>query len=149
MAGYVVVDASLAVKWLVVEEYTQEANALALRWSAEDTQMVAPYHMRIEAVNALHKRMVRGEHTFEAVTSGIESLLARDIGLHDVSGLHVRAAELAALLRQGAVYDAHYLALAEALGCEMWTADHRFHRAASASGREVRWVGESVSPDVV
>ena len=33
VAGYVVVDASLAVKWLVVEEHTQEANALARHWS--------------------------------------------------------------------------------------------------------------------
>ena len=146
MAGYVVVDASLAVKWLVVEEYTEEANALALRWSVEDTQMVAPHYMRIEAVNALYKRMARGEHSLETVTSGIESLLAMDIDLHDVSGLHARAAELAALLRQGAVYDAHYLALAESLGCELWTADQRFQGVASSAGHSVHWVGDFVTP---
>ena len=145
MAGYVVVDASLAVKWLVVEEYTQEANALALRWSVEDTQMVAPHYGRIEVVNALYKRMVRGEHSLETVRSGIESLLAMDIDLHDVSGLHVRAAELASELRQGAVYDAHYLALAESLGCELWTADRRFHRIAADAGYPVHWVGDYVA----
>ena len=148
MAGYVVVDASMAVKWLVVEEHTQEANALARRWSAEGTQMVAPYYMRVEATNAIYKRMVRGESTLEAVAIGIEVLLSMAIEFRDVSGLHIRATQLASELRQGAVYDAHYLALAESLECELWTADQRFQRAASAAGRAVRWVGESVTPDV-
>ena len=149
MAGYVVVDASLAVKWLVVEEHTQEANALARHWSAQGTQMVAPHYMRVEAINALYKRMVRGERTLEAVAVGIEVLLAMDIELRDVSSMHTRAVHLASELRQGAVYDSHYLALAESLECELWTADQRFQRAANAAGRSVRWVGESVTPEVV
>ena len=149
MAGYVVVDASLAVKWLVVEEHTREANALARHWSAQGTQMVAPHYMRVEAINALYKRMVRGERTLEAVSVGIDVLLAMDIELRDVSSMHIRAVHLASELRQGAVYDAHYLALAESLECELWTADQRFQRAANAAGRSVRWVGESVTPDMV
>ena len=110
--------------------------------------MVAPHHMRVEVANALYKRMVRGEHTIESVISGVESLLATNIELRDVSDLHARAVQLAAELRQSAVYDAHYLALAESLECELWTADQRFQRAASAAGRGVRWVGESITPDV-
>ena len=149
MAGFVVVDASVAVKWLAVEEYTREANALAHHWITEDIQMVAPYHMRVEVANALYKRMVRGEHTIETVVSGVESLLAMDIEFMDVSDLHIRAVHLASELRQGAVYDAHYLALAESLECALWTADQRFQRAANAAGRSVRWVGESVTPEVV
>ena len=70
------------------------------------------------------------------------------IQLRDASELHVRALELASELRQGAVYDAHYLAHEESLECELWTADQRFQRAASAAGRAVRWVGESVTPDL-
>ena len=138
----------MAVKWLVTEEYTEEADALARRWLAEGTQMVAPYHMRVEATNAIYKRLVRGERTLEAVAVGIEVLLTMNIEFRDVSGLHIRATQLAAELRQGAVYDAHYLALAESLECELWTADQRFQRAASAANRAVRWVGESVTPDV-
>ena len=148
MADYVVVDASIAVKWLVTEEYTEEADALARRWLAEGTQMVAPYHMRVEATNAIYKRMVRGERTLEAVAIDVEVLLAMDIEFMDISDLHIRAVHLASELRQGAVYDAHYLALAESLECELWTADQRFQRAANAAGRSVRWVGESVTPDV-
>lgn len=35
----------------------------------------------------------------------------------------------------------HYLALAEALDCELWTADERFYRAASSGHTRVRWIG--------
>ncbi|MCY4625709.1 MAG: type II toxin-antitoxin system VapC family toxin [Chloroflexi bacterium] len=145
MAGFVVVDASVAVKWLAVEEYTREANALVRHWLTENIQMVAPHHMRVEVANALYKRMVRGEHTIENVVSGVESLLAINIEFRDVSGLHIRAVQLASELRQSAVYDAHYLALAESLGGELWTADQRFHRVASDASYPVHWVGDFVA----
>ena len=147
MAGYVVVDASLAVKWLLTEEFTEQADALAQHWLREDVQMAAPSHMRVEATNALFKRLVRGEHSLADVQVGIESLLALDLQIHNVSNLHARATELAVILRQGAVYDAHYLALAESLGCELWTADRRFQGVASAAGHTVHWVGDFVTPD--
>jgi predicted nucleic acid-binding protein len=49
--------------------------------------------------------------------------------------------DLAPELEQDAVYNAHYLALAEALNCELWTADERFYRAASSGHTQVRWIG--------
>ena len=146
MAGYVVVDASLVVKWLLTEDFTEQADALAQHWLRENVQMAAPSHMRVEATNALFKRLVRGEHSLADVQVGIESLLALDLQIHNVSNLHARATELAALLRQGAVYDAHYLALAESLGCELWTADQRFQGVASSAGHSVHWVGDFVTP---
>ncbi len=56
--------------------------------------------------------------------------------------LHVRAIGLAAELRQNAVYDAHYRALAEALDCELWTADQRFYQAAADGFPKVHFIGE-------
>ena len=49
---------------------------------------------------------------------------------------------MASRFGQGAVYDAHYLALAESLGCELWTADQRFHRAVDTSVKNVKWLGD-------
>ena len=72
----------------------------------------------------------------------MESLLSSGLELHQPPHLYGRALELASLLRQGAVYDAHYLALAETLGCELWTADEKFCRAASPVARSVHWIGE-------
>ena len=145
MNGHVVVDASLAFKWLVKEIYTAEANDLGRLWNSQGTRIAAPYLMPVEVTNALHHRVARGELTLKAATRHMESLLSSGLELHQTPTLHGRALELASLLRQGAVYDAHYLALSETLGCELWTADEKFYRAASPSAGNVRWIGESAA----
>ncbi len=142
MAGFVVVDASLAVKWLIVEELTKEANALAGHWSDQSTQMVALHLLPMEVANTLHQHVRRGSLTLEAAIRRLNGLRNSGVHFRDASPLHARALELASELRQGAAYDAHYLALAESLGCEMWTADQRFHRVAAGASYPVHWVGD-------
>ena len=146
MNGFVVVDASLAFKWLVREERSEQARALSRSWANEGIRTAAPHLMPVEVANALHRRVSRGELAVEDAARLLEYLLASGVELHETPNLHGRALELASHLRQGAVYDAHYLALAEALDCELWTADERFFRAAAAVAQNVRWVGEFVTP---
>ena len=142
MNGHVVVDASLAFKWLVKEIYTAEANYLGRLWNSQGTRIAAPYLMPVEVTNALHQRVARGDLTLHAATQRMESLLSSGLELHQPSHLYSRALELTSQLRQGATYDAHYLALAETLDCELWTADEEFFQAASAPSCSVRWIGE-------
>ena len=101
-----------------------------------------------QLANALHRRVLRQEVTQETAIRLMESLLASGIELREASDLHRRALILAGRLRQNAVYDAHYLALAETLQCEFWTADEKFYRAAATTMGNVRWVGESDAHDV-
>ena len=146
MNSFVVVDASLAFKWLVEEEHSDRAHAILQSWESRDARMTAPHLMAVEVTNALHRRVVRGELTVEAATDLIVSLLSSRLELHETPNLHGRALELASQLRQGAVYDSHYLALAETLDCDLWTADEKFYRAASPVTDNVRWIGEFVAP---
>ena len=136
------VDASLALKWLVKEIYTAEANDLGRLWNSQDTRITAPYLMPVEVANALHQRVTRGELTLEAATLRMESLLSSGLELQQPPHLYGRALELAGQLGQGAAYDSHHLALAEALGCDLWTADEKFYRAASPAAPIIRWIGE-------
>lgn len=53
-----------------------------------------------------------------------------------------RAIELAAEFAVRASYDFHYLALAEALGGQLWTGDDRLFNLASGHYPLVHWVGE-------
>ena len=140
----VVVDASLAFKWLVEEEHSDKAHAILQSWDNRSVRLASPHLMPFEVVNALHRRVVRGELTTEVAAGLIESLLSSRLELHETPGLHRRALELASQLGQGAAYDSHYLALAETLDCDLWTADERFFRAASTVADNVRWVGEFV-----
>ena len=135
MSDFVVVDASVAVKWLVREAHSVEALALATSWAAAGITLVAPYLMPAEVSNALHKRVLSEEPSVVAASRQIELLLASGVELIETPSLHVRALELASEFDQRAAYDAHDLALAEELDCEFWTADARFYRAAPAADR--------------
>ena len=59
----VVVDASLAAKWLVEEEDSDKAHALLRFWVSRDIARAAPYLMPFEVTNILHRRVARGELT--------------------------------------------------------------------------------------
>ena len=142
MSGFVVVDASLTLKWLVEEEHSDKAHAVLQSWDNLEITPVAPHLMPFEVGNALHRRIVRGELTVEVAAELVQSLLSSRLELHTPPGLYGRALELASQLNQGAVYDAHYLALAETLHCELWTADEKFIRVASPIANNVRWIGE-------
>lgn len=141
-----VVDASLAVKWLIEEEDSDKATALVRLWDDEHIQPAAPHLMPFEVANVLHRRVVRGDLEIEAAAGLMQDLMSVGVDLYESSVLFGRALELANALGQGAVYDAHYLALAEIVDCEFWTADERFYRGASAVVQNVRWIGEFVAP---
>lgn len=141
----VVVDASLAVKWLVREEDSPDAHALLAAWDREGQQLAAPHLFRFEVTNALHRRVARGALAVHEAAALAEDLFS-DFDFGTPPPLHRRALELASELGQGAAYDSHYLALAEALECEYWTADGRFYRAATAAFDTVHLLGEVEAP---
>lgn len=85
--------------------------------------------MPVEVANALHRRVVRKEVSVAAAVRLLDGLLASGIELREPRSLHSRALELADQLWQDAAYDADYLALANTMDCELWTADERFYRA--------------------
>ena len=141
MSGFVVVDASLAFKWLVREEHTDKALAILREWNAEEVTPTAPHLLPFEVSNALHKRVTRGELSVEGAVDLIGNLLTSQIELHQPWNLHGKALEMASRFGQAAAYDAHYLALAESLGCELWTADEKFYQSVAEDDGRVHWIG--------
>lgn len=138
----VVVDASVAVKWLVNEVASEKALALARFWVRSGIQPTAPYLMPTEVANALYRRVLRGEMSLQAAAMLIDGLLDSGLDIREPVSLHIRAIEMAAQLGQDTIYDTHYLALAELMDCELWTADERFYRAAKLEFRFIRWLRE-------
>lgn len=113
-----VVDASVAIKWVVEEEGRPEARQLLL----DGHELLAPEFLLIESANVLRSKVARGLlHDVQAIPAlqAIESALGRfvlDRGLAD------RALHMA--LRLGhPVYDCLYLACAEHSDAEFVTAD--------------------------
>ena len=139
-----VVDASLAVKWFADEEDSQKARALSRGWADSGVKIAAPHLMLAEVANALHRKVVDGEIELESATRILENLSVHGIEFHNPPNIHAGALRLADRLDQGAVYDSIYLALAERLDCELWTADRRFYRAARGFSDRIRWLGDFV-----
>ena len=137
------VDASVAVKWILVEELRAQADALYLSARRAGSPIVAPSLMLFEVTNIIRRRMRRDEGMSLVVArQALEDFLAIGIEVRSPLGLHQLALAIAADYNLPTAYDAHYLALADMLGCEFWTADVRLLRQVEAGLRFVRWLGD-------
>ena len=124
-----VVDASVAVKWLFDEPDSDRAEALLARAGASDRlKLVAPEILAGEIANALWKRMRRGDMDRQKTLETHQHFEEICPLLLPIEELAQRALELAIDGRHP-VYDCLYVALAEELQAELITADERLQRA--------------------
>jgi predicted nucleic acid-binding protein len=117
------VDASLAAKWVLREGDSE--LALALYRNSNPDGLVAPPLMPSEVTNAIWKRVTRGGMPLSDAQSALTAFFTFDVEIAVPAELHRRALDLAAQFGQPAVYDMHYVALAQIAGCDLWTADER------------------------
>lgn len=72
---------------------------------------------------------MHGELLPQQAAEAFDLVLSFDIGTYGDASLHRRALDIAGRYRLPAAHDAHYLALAERLGAEFWTADRQLYQA--------------------
>jgi predicted nucleic acid-binding protein len=135
LTGPVVIDASVAVEYLVAISLTAQAEALFRSVVDQDVELWAPDLLYPESVSAL-RRLLRlraiGPQAAETAVGRLSRLPLTSTG---TGSLMMRAWEL----RQAVTpYDACYVALAEALRVPFVTADRKLIRA--LSNREIRAV---------
>ncbi len=134
----VVVDASLVVKWLVSEIDSDRATQLLLDWARNGILIVAPIMILTEVSNVLHKKAQNQTVNIRDTRRLLDQL--SNLLLLDYIAMHERAIEMASFLGEQDAYDCHYLALAEHLDCDFWTADRAFHNAAQERFPRVRYI---------
>jgi len=127
-SSWLCVDANLVIR-LVADPADESVKHLWEQWAAERRQLAAPTLLHYEVSNALYRYQKLGLMSASAVQLALKAALALPLRLFGDAELHWRALELAERLALPAAYDAHYLALAERLGGEFWTADRRLVRA--------------------
>jgi predicted nucleic acid-binding protein len=123
----VVVDASVALKW-VFDEPESEA-AVALR----NEDLIAPVLWLVEAANALWRRMRIGEVTAREAAACLSELANAPVASLAMEPYLDRALELATEIGHP-VYDCVYLALALHHDTHVVTADRRFASVARQEG---------------
>lgn len=133
------VDASVVIR--LVQSTRPESPVVALwrEWRRLGRPLVAPTLLYYEVSNSLHRYAGRGEMTREEAHKALDLALRLRLTLFGDAELHRRALDWAGRLNLPASYDAHYLALAELFGAELWTDDRRLVHVASSA---VSWVHE-------
>jgi predicted nucleic acid-binding protein len=117
-----VIDASVAIKWVVEEEGTSQALTVLQR-----ATLMAPELLIAECANVLWKKVRRKELSGDEALLAARLLAAASIELVPSRPLLETATRLAIDLDHPA-YDCLYLALAIDKGCPFITADNGFLR---------------------
>jgi predicted nucleic acid-binding protein len=124
----IVVDASVAVQWIVPEAESDYSEAVL---SLKD--LIAPELLQVEVANALRRKIAVSDITLEQARQGY-ALIAKTVSLRPLSAewLH-RALELAVLMAHP-IYDCIYLVLAEQTRTRLVTRDRELAARAAKLG---------------
>jgi predicted nucleic acid-binding protein len=139
----VVVDASVAVKWLLGdEEHTDRARLLLRRFGHGELQLVVPSHLRFEVPSAITAATLGRTPRLrpDEAKESIEEFLSLPLQSIDTDELILSAYPL--VHRFGcAFYDALYLALSQSLHAPLITADRRFYQRIQQLP-DIVWLGD-------
>ena len=144
MSNVVVVDASIALKWILNETDSSTALALLADWNDREIEVYAPSLLVYEVTNALYRRVRKGEIPFYDARRGLTEILYKvvEIDFPEDPEFNIRAMELGQQFGLAAAYDAHYLTLAESKECELWTADARLWNSTRGKLDWLRWLDD-------
>jgi len=122
-----VIDASVAIKWVIDEPGTTEALSLRRH------RLLAPDLLVAECANILWKKVRRKELSADEALLAARLLARSDMEFEPMRALLEPATRLAIALDHPA-YDCAYLAVAEARGCDFVTADAALRRKVLSAG---------------
>ncbi len=140
----VVVDANLGAGAVLAIRGLEKAPALFGRWSNEKRRLHAPEWWWAEAVSVISQHVFQKLISLERahqVMDDVKLLEVNTVSM-DYELLH-SALNWCNKIGQSKVYDSIYLALAERLNAEFWTADKRLVNATRALNINwVKWIDD-------
>ena len=139
----VVIDANLALALILPLPYSLSAASQVARWKRARIMLHAPALWGYEVVSGLRKAVFDRAISPENAQDGLGSLWGLNIvQVPQTPGLAAASLRWAERLGRRVAYDAAYVALAEHLGAEFWTADGSLARNLQQQGVAwANWIG--------
>lgn len=134
-----VIDASVAIKWFVVEPHSNEARRVLGAFESGIISFHAPDLLNAEFANTIWKKQLTQGLTQTDAKDILAAFLRLPITITPTAQLLEEAYELASARRR-TVYDALYLALSLREKCQLVTADEKFVNALGSSHSQVVWL---------
>ena len=141
----VILDSGVFIASLFLETLTSQAKQLIRQLEAQHSVLHAPTLLRYEFVAVSRKAVFKQRVSPQEGERIRDALLSYPVTLHFDDALLKRGHALATRFNRPTAYDAQYLALAERLSCDFWTADERLFNAVERELPHVRWLGSIVS----
>ncbi len=135
----VCVDASLVLNLLLPDEADHRLADLWSEWMESQITPFGPPLIHAEVPSALRRSVYSGRISADAGDSAFQDFGQMGIRISGRTDLHIMAWDIAKTYNQSRIYDAMYLAAAQAEGCELWTMDRRLVNAVNLPW--VRWAG--------
>jgi predicted nucleic acid-binding protein len=146
----VVVDASVALKWVLFEEFNAQARALYQEALNAHRPLVVPPHFFSEVTSALYQRTRSREQarhlSEDEAHEALTSFFRFRVEPSQPANLYERAFVFARDHRLPSLYDIIYIVLAQMIAGTLWTADQRLFTTASPVAPWVRWIGDYPQP---
>jgi predicted nucleic acid-binding protein len=139
MARQCIIDANVTLGLFLQLPYSHAVDRWMQVWQAEEASLVVPTLWEYECLTGLRRAVA-----LKLISSGeagrmVNDLLALEFQrVAPTLELHRSALAWAERIGQSKTYDAHYIALADKLSAEFWTADKRLYHTLKGLG--VEWV---------
>ena len=119
------VDASVALRWVLKDEKEPRVDALLHQWAVSKTDILVPPLFLSEIINALYLSVKRQRLHEDEAKLALQTIMQVGTRVLEPPELYLRSLELAIDYGTTNAYDTIYMALAEIEGCEFWTSDER------------------------
>jgi len=142
MTSCVVIDANLAIFSVLKTPHSSAAVRVMENLLQKGSQPFAPGLWWYEVTSVVHRYRFNGLISDEIAYTALD-LLTIELGVQKVNVPPRAAFDWATRLHQKSAYDGFYLAAAEQLGAELWTADQSLvNNARQVGAAWVRWMEE-------
>lgn len=125
------VDASVALRWVLKDEKEPRVDALLHQWAVSLTDIIVPPLFLSEITNALYLSVKRRRLYEDEAKLALQSIMQVGVRVVEPPELYLRSLEMAMYYGTTNAYDTVYMALAEAEDCELWTSDEHLAKSLS------------------